>query len=130
MKQTLLLIITLTLLNCETAEEKKNRAFNDKVFASSYFENAILQVLQFEATLKGVQEGYITPAKCITDYNNQFGFAMGYTQNLDSIKTNMANKKALYEKYLVKDAFWWHSRDSLEAVKYKAEKDSILELMK
>lgn len=130
MKQTLLLIFLITIFSCETAEEKKERAFKDKVFKSDYLYKGILEMVNFESTLKGAQDGYLSKDECIDYYNRHFGFALGYSKNLDSIAANISKKKRLYDSYLVKDAFWWHSRDSLEAVKYNAEKDSILELMK
>lgn len=130
MKQTLLLIFIITFLACETAEEKKERQFKEKVFKSDYLHKGILEMVTFEGNLKGAQDGYLSTEKCIDDYNRYFGFAMGYTNNLDSIAAYMDSKKPLYESYLVKDAFWWFSRDTIEAAKYKREKDSILQLLK
>ena len=129
-KAILILLVMLTALSCETAEEKQARLFYDQVFESNYLQTQFKNYTTVSLNITSAQNGYINKNQYITDYNNTLGFALGYTNNLDSIEAYLKRKGNLYQKYMVTDAFYHHRKDSLQELKYRTEKDSILQLLK
>ena len=126
-----LFVLVVLLVSCETIskEEKETKLFNDKVFESKYLEKSIYNFVELQSNIRGAKKGYINAEQFITDYNIDYGYILGFSKNLDTIESYLKRKGEFYQKYLIKDAFWYFSTDSLSIDKYKKEKEKLLHII-
>jgi len=105
MKNIFLALILISIFSCETAQEKREKEFRDKIFASDYMLEQFKDYTSVSLNLVSAKNGHISQKQFIKDYNDKLAFALGYTNNLDSIESNLSKKSNLYQTYIVRMPF-------------------------
>ena len=124
-----LLFALVFFMACESVQKKEQREFYDEAFKSEYLKSKLEEHIIMTSEINLASEGKITIDSVIKKYNNEYGAIMGHSYDMDTIAKWFKAKSNSYRQYLFKDALLWHSQDSLETIRFKAERDSILNLL-
>lgn len=123
-----IMLLAVLFMACQSSVEKNEEEL-DRAFKSEYLKNKLEDIIIMTSEIDLASEGKINVDQIIKKYNDDYGSIMGRTNDMDTIAKWFRAKSNSYRQFLFRDALLWHCQDSLKTIRYKAERDSILDLL-